>query len=319
MLSLSQLCTTVKGKQWLLWITGVLLTLLSCPIVISSPSSLEHIETHRFVFLCHPQAQKAGFFLARRAESIADELSQLLGFSLRSKVAVILLPAGYNLKTAVPDLPAPPSWATGAAYSEQNTILIFIRARSDLEKTFRHELHHILLGQAFQGSHRVPRWLDEGLAILQADEWSPQRLMTMTQAVLSGRVIPMDRLVRNFPADPWAAEIAYCQSFYFISFLKGRFGNNAFRKFLRTYSSHGDFHAAMHSAYGRSWEEIEVDWRAYLRVRFNWIPVITSTSTLWFIAALLFVAGYILKRKKTRLRLMELQQAEESEHNDTSL
>lgn len=290
----------------------LVLALVPLSAGISSPLSFERIETSRFVFLCHPQAQKACFFLARRAEALADELSQLLGFSFRHKVTVILLPAGHDIHTVLPNLPAPPGWATGAAYPEQNTILVFVRAGSDLEKTFRHELHHILLGQAFHGRHRVPRWLDEGLAMLIADEWSIQRLTTMTMAVLSKKIIPMEQLVRAFPADIQTAEIAYCQSFYFISFLKGSFGEVSFQKFLRAYSSHGDFHAALRSAYGCTWEEMERKWQDYLSLRFSWIPLITSSTTLWFFSALLFVAGYVRKRKKTKLMITQWQQTEES-------
>ncbi|MCX8044700.1 MAG: peptidase MA family metallohydrolase [Desulfobacterota bacterium] len=314
LVSLSQLYKTVKEKQCARWITGALLVTISSNASICHLLSFERIETTRFVFLCHAEAQKAGRFLARHAEAISDEVSQLIGFSLRNKVTVILLPAGHDLKSIAPDLSPLPSWATGAAYPEQNTIVIFIRSKSDIEKTFRHEVHHILLGQAFRGSQRVPRWLDEGLAMLLADEWNIQRLATMTMAVLSKNIIPMEQLVKGFPADLQNAELAYCQSFYFISFLKGSFGEEAFQTFLRAYSSHGDFYAALRHTYGYSWEEVERKWRDYLSLRFSWIPLITSSTTLWFIATLLVIAGYVRKRRQ-RLRL-EAEQKDAVEEVD---
>ena len=77
----------------------------------------------------------------------------------------------------------------------------------------------MLLGRAF-GSGHVPRWLQEGMAIIIAGEWSLQRLSTMTMAVLTGNVLRMDDIAHAFPRDKHRAELAYCQSFYFISFLR---------------------------------------------------------------------------------------------------
>jgi len=281
---------------------------LSCPA-----ASLEQIAIDHFVFWYAPQDRTAARFLSRRADAIADELSQLIGFTLRQKVLVVLARRHEDFQRFAPDAPAPPSWAVGAAYPERNTILLFLKRRADLEKTFRHEVHHILLDQAFQGSTRVPRWLDEGLALLQADEWSLQRLATMTQAVLSKKIIPMEELTTAFPDDPERADIAYCQSFYFISFLKAQFGDDAFKKFLHAYSGHRDFPAALRSAYGCPWEELQSRWLDYMKLRFSWIPIITSTSTVWFIATVVFLAGYIRKRRQSRLRLQAWQQQEAAE------
>ena len=211
---------------------------------------------------------------------------------------------------ARPDAGRLPSWAAGAAYPEKNLIVLLLNRGSDLDKTFLHETHHMLLGQAFKGSERVPRWLDEGLAMIWADEWSLSRLNTMTMAVLSGKLLPMDELAGHFPSDLRAAEIAYCQSFYFIAFLKGEFGDEAFQRFFLEYIKHKDFTGALRLAYQMDWPELEKLWLKHTALRFSWIPLITSTSTLWFPAALLFIAGYIRKKHKARQILLAWQQEE---------
>jgi hypothetical protein len=223
-------------------------------------------------------------------------------------VEVFVVRTFEDFKRACPDAAPVPRWAVGVAYPEKNRIVLLLGMRADLLQTFRHELHHILLGKAFNGREKVPRWLDEGLAMLQADEWSLSRLATMTGAVLTGSLIPMDSLVASFPAELWNAELAYCQSFYFISFLKGKFGDEAFRQFLRQYSTHKDFHTALRSAYRCSWEALERQWHDYLRLRFSWVPLITSTSTLWFGATLLFLLGYLRKKTRSRQQLRQWEQ-----------
>jgi hypothetical protein len=185
-----------------------------------------------------------------------------------------------------------------------------LRGRFNLIKTFRHELIHILLGHAFRGKEKVPRWLNEGLAMIAAREWSFSRLSTMTWAVLTNALIPMDEIMESFPWDPKLAELAYCESFYFISFLKGKFGREAFKFFLQEYSKQKDFHRSLKKVYHLRWPEMESLWLEYLRLRFSWIPIITSSTTLWFSMTLLFLVGYMQKRRRNRLKLQQWEKEE---------
>ena len=58
--------------------------------------------------------------------------------------------------------------------------------------------------------------------------------------------------------------------------------------------------------------DLEERWLVYLKLRVSWIPIITSVSTLWFIAALIFVYGYARKKRQAERRLKEMEKEEES-------
>ena len=47
------------------------------------------------------------------------------------------------------------------------------------------------------------------------------------------------------------------------------------------------------------WDEIEELWLEYLKLRFSWIPILFSTGTLWFLASLVFIWGYVHKKRKS--------------------
>jgi hypothetical protein len=189
-------------------------------------------------------------------------------------------------------------------------MLLLTGRGGDIDAVFIHEANHILLGQAFRGAERVPRWLAEGLAMTWADEWSLSRLTTMTMAALSGRLLPMDELAEGFPADLQSAETAYCQSFYFLAFLKAEYGGEAFQRFFQEYAKNKDFRGALRLAYKMEWPDLEKQWLKYVALHFSWLPLITSTSTLWFAAALLFIAGYIRKKHRGRQQLRAWEQEE---------
>ena len=283
-------------------------------ILVSQAFALQKQETQYFRF----QSDDATIVskLAREADSIAEEIIDDLGLPLQKPVDVIIASGVEQFHRIQPEGSHVPSWAVGVAYPSMNLIILLSpkehqRGRIDLTKTFRHELMHSMLGQAFKGKEHVPRWLDEGLAMIAAQEWSVSRLSTMTFAVLGRSLIPMDEITTSFPWDPKQAEIAYCESFYFISFLKGKFGSDAFKQFLREYIRHKNFQQAIRSAYTVRWQEMEKLWIDYLRLRFSWIPLITSSTTLWFLATLIFLLGYLRKKRMNRLKLAEWKKEEE--------
>jgi hypothetical protein len=237
-------------------------------------------------------------------------MARALGLTLTGDVDIYVVQDIGLFYRERPDAGRLPSWAAGAAWPEKNMILVLADRGGDIEKVLAHEMNHLLLGQAFRGAERVPRWLAEGLAMMWSDEWSLQRMATMTIAALSGSLLPMDELAERFPYDVRTAEIAYCQSFYFISFLKGQFGDEAFQRFFQEYTKYRDFRVAVRLAYKMDWEELEKLWSKYIALHFSWLPLITSTSTVWFLMTLLFLAGYLRKKQRARQMLREWQQEE---------
>ncbi len=296
---------------------AIIYTVILYSFLASQPlSAFEKAESGLFTFYYTPADRKTADFLIRNGTAIARDVSGLLGFSFTAGITVYIAPDKKSFLAMQPAGARVPRWAIGVAYPLKNRIYLLKGPRIDIERTFRHELSHILLGQAFGGKHRVPRWLDEGLAIIQAGEWSLDRLSKMTFAVLTDRLLPMESLAERFPVDLRKAEIAYCQSFYFISFLKGEFGEAAFQRFLKEYSKYKDFERAIWETYRIGWYTMESRWLKYLSLRFSWIPILTSSGFLWFIAGLVFIWGYLRKKQKSRQKLQQWALEERALYGD---
>jgi Peptidase MA superfamily len=276
----------------------------------SQALAFQKAEAGAFVFFYNKQDEKTAEILISNAGLIADRLSESLGFKFQGKTRVIVVSTQKEFQRVQPRGARIPSWAIGVAYPAKKLIVLLKKPRCDIVKVFRHELTHVLLGRAFSGEANVPRWLDEGLAMIQADEWNPSRLSTITSAVLTDSLLSMDSIAESFPRDPKDAELAYCQSFYFISFLKGKFGEDAFKGFLKEYSRHGNFSRAVRKTYFVSWDTIENQWLDYLTLRFSWIPIITSTGFIWFVASIIFILGYIRKKRKARIKMKQWETEE---------
>jgi len=59
-----------------------------------------------------------------------------------------------------------------------------------------------------------------------------------------------------------------------------------------------------------SLDQLEDRWQRYLKMRFSWIPIITSATALWFLLALLFLLAYA---KKTRAKRQLYEQWDKEE------
>lgn len=237
-----------------------------------------------------------------------------LGIDFEERTKVYLAPSFRKFQEIQPGGEIP-SWAVGVAYPSLNLIIMkspraIKRGHIDLIKVFKHEFTHIALGRAFKGREKVPRWLDEGLAMYESREWDLSRVSTMTRAVLTDSLIPLSEITHYFPLEAGRAELAYSESFYLISFLISRYGRESFHEFIKEYSGGKGLKDVLMEVYGIRWEELEERWRNYLKLRFSWIPIITSATTLWFLVTIVFILVYLKRKKAYRLKLEEWEREE---------
>ena len=278
---------------------------------VCSASDYIGINTPHFSFYFHARDEKLMRPLIDRAEGVRREIMEYLGTAFEGRTKVYLAPSSREFQEIQPRGEIP-SWSVAVAYPGLNLIIIKSpRATKgghiDLGKVFKHEFTHIAVGRAFKGKDKAPRWLNEGLAMYVSREWDLSRVSAMTRAVLTDSIIPLSEIIHSFPQEADRAELAYSESFYLISFLISRYGKGSFHRFIKVYSEGKGLNEALMEVYGIGWEELEVEWRYYLKLRFSWIPIVTSTTTLWFLITIAFILAYLRKRRETRLKLEELE------------
>ncbi len=222
-------------------------------------------------------------------------------------------------------------WVAALAYPAQGKILmkspkLLLGGQPDYEKIFFHEVAHIALFRALQpriqGKKRsdnlsnsnkisIPMWLHEGYAIYIAREWSPNREVLLTQAVMRNKIIPLGRLVSNFPAEEHMARLAYAESADLVHYLINSFGKEAFHRFIAILGEGYRFGHACRHTYGMELFELEARWKKHLKKRYTWVSLLSSTGTLWFLTAIVFLASYIYKKKTTKETLARWEEEEE--------
>lgn len=275
------------------------------------------MENDHFIIRYAAGDERIAAELARESQAIRERIVTDIGADFAEKTEIRLSPTLEAFRDAQPGGIRIPIWAVGVAYPGENVIVLrspraVKGSRIDVIDVFAHEFSHIAIGRALTGVD-VPVWLDEGLAIYEAREWTFSRIAVLTRASLTDRLIPLTVLVRGFPAEEGPAELAYAESFMFVSFLINKVGREVFHRLIRDYTRYGDLEGALRRGTGMTLAELEERWLVYLKLRVSWTPIITSVSTLWFIMALIFIYGYLRKKRQAKRRLKELAAEEELE------
>ncbi len=125
-----------------------------------------------------------------------------------------------------------------------------------------HETTHVVLAGRF-GTHHVPRWADEGMAVLsEPRERVELHLRNLPAHEREGSLFRVGELVQmaDYP-EPRRVGAFYAQSVSLVEFLCKRKDPATFARFLRE-GLEGRYEAALERHYGyRSFAELERDWR----------------------------------------------------------
>ncbi len=247
--------------------------------------------------------------LAAEVEAIYDDVVGDIGVAPRAGTDVYLESTHEAFQQRQPQQDKVPEWAVGLAYPAQNLIVLKAPAaalygRVDPFRTFRHELAHLTLHQALDGVP-VPRWLDEGLAMYEAREWTLRTTAVLSTLTLKKAFIPLATLTNEFPVSFGEAEAAYALSFSMVAYLLNRQGRERFHAFIREVQAGRTLSQSSQAAFGLSFYDLEERWHRYLRIRYTWVPVVTSSAALWFAASLLFLWVYVRKQRAARRKVAE--------------
>lgn len=239
---------------------------------------------------------------------VKQELEQVFGWTLRVKPTVVLIAARSDFQRLVPN----PLFVAVALPSQNAIVIDTSRTRSaplDLRVILAHEMAHLLLHQYIERS-RLPRWLDEGVC-----QWftggvteiliDPHRSV-LGEALGSGEYIALADITSRFPSDPRKLMLAYEQSRDIVTMIANRFGSEKLLGILHRLHNGESIEAGVRSELGVTLEDLEKTWQRKLTGGVMWWGRLAANlyGILFFLAALLAVAGFAVQmyRRKKRFR-----------------
>ena len=216
------------------------------------------------------------------------------------EIHVVLAPESSPLARTMP------AWVTGytdGVTTSEGSVVVILAERTPsypdggLEEVLAHEVAHVLIRRA-AGGRRVPRWFDEGLAMLAGRSWRLRDQTELAIGLLGGPRVPLWKLDDLFAGDRRQVEHGYALAGTLVQDLLERYGSSVPRIVLARVA-HGDtFDEALRGATGATSIEIgEAFWERQAALK-RWIPILTSTAALWFAISVLAIVAAIRRRRQ---------------------
>ncbi len=194
----------------------------------------------------------------------------------------------------------------GVAYPTISLALVSVRqhdqsATPAVQKVFRHELAHVMLGLATNHAP-VPRWFAEGLAIEQAAERTLDRIERLAMASFTGGLIPWRTLDESFSQGHGEVDVAYAQSADMVNWLIRSQGPGRLPVLTMHLREGVPFEQAARETWGRALAGMESSWRDDARMRFTLAPL-WGGGFLGLAGATLTLAAVLRRRGRAKKTL----------------
>jgi cellulose synthase operon protein C len=228
--------TAFTGDPYNVWVKNTLDLLDTYPQYVTK-------ATQRFeLFLHGDEADLLELYMADLSEEAYESLARRYGARPDTPVRVEVYPSHADFSVRSVGLAG--LGALGIAFG--NILALdspAARGPGDFNwgSTLWHEIAHAVTLAASQ--HRVPRWLTEGISVLEERRarpgWGDDVSLDFVVAMKRGLVLPVSELNSGFvrPRYPQQIAHAYYQSSLVAEWIEQEFGDNALRDMLRAYGN----------------------------------------------------------------------------------
>ncbi len=210
-----------------------------------------------------------------------------------------------------------PSWVMAYAVGNAGWVVLLPQRipaypDGDLEQVLRHEIAHVLVARA-AGRYGVPRWLNEGLAIVAAREWRFEDRGRLVLEAFRRRRASMSDVELEFSRGSVASARAYAVSVAFVRYLMDQYGSHMPARILDRVAEGKTFRTAFRDATGRSLTEVEADFWADFDFWNRWVPFLTSSAALWMVVTGLALLAFRRRRERDEAQRRQWEEEELAE------
>lgn len=242
---------------------------------------------------------------------VYPDLAHSIGASLEAPTRVFIAPSQEVFDNFTGGIV--PHWGEAVADLRRRLIVLksprWSRPSRQLEILVIHELTHLLLAEALNGA-QAPRWFNEGLAIYYAKDPSYADATLVSRALLSGDLIPLERIDDLLEFQQVKAQLAYQESYLAIRFILEQWGPDGLRRLVEELSRTPDLDASFKAALGIDFVDFQSEWYDYVRTHYRWHFLLEFDTYVWFLILFLFIAAFVTIQIRNRRTLKRWQREE---------
>jgi len=272
------------------------------------------INSISFPIEIHFEGDAPSYLDSHLSEREYKRIAKLFGLSQSAETSAVIVT--FYKKAEAPVLGIKlPEWGGGGALGIDSIFIPldveYAFFHQDFQRIITHELVHLIINRKY-GNVNIPRWFHEGMAMALSGEIDSDAPVTLSKAVLSRKLLPLDSIkyVNRFKRDK--AHLAYCQSHFAVQFLMSQYGQDLLPELLSEIKNKSSFESACIHAFGLNKREIDSVVNQKIRSQYHFSFLLTDTF-FWILILLLAISGFVATflRKKKLIKEMELDEKEQ--------
>jgi len=284
----------------------ITLLLTAAPAVAAAVAPTHSLAKGRFLFVFTEADRGVATHLAEVGPTALAKIEKRLHIHLPTPIRVHI-----QERLKIPDSVAVAEWIEGLAIANRNTILLrsprVSTAPLNLDTVFAHELTHLALHRRVPRG--LPRWLDEGLAMLVSRELRPGDIPILARLAATHSLTDFTAGRPDFGGER-APRAAYAQALSMVHYLKQEGGWEGLARLLDRLAAGNGVVTAVATVYGQGFHATVDDWHSAVRLRYTWLPLILSGSLVWFLASPVVGLGLLRKWRIGQRRIREMAEEE---------
>jgi hypothetical protein len=227
------------------------------------------------------------------------DISRLLGLTDPGpSIRVVLASETSDLARSTPP------WIAGFATSGSDSVVIFpARTPSypddSLEDVLRHEVAHVLIWRASAGQ-RIPRWFNEGVAMEVERERGFRDQTQLFYQLVKGPRTNLTELDRLFSGGQNDQTRAYALAGALVHDFFRQYGQDTCGEILLRLRRGVRFDDAFAEVTGKTPADVDSEFWRRQRVWTTWVPIITSSTTVWLVITMLALLAIYMRRRRNR-------------------
>jgi hypothetical protein len=280
------------------WKMGLPIAFLTIILMFSHPQLLMGAVSPQFIIEAPESLEPLAAHLKEINPQALQRMMDLMGLEHPGPpIRVILTPNGSPLAQETP------GWISGYALSHASTIVlltdrVMTYPNDSLNDVFLHEIGHILAHRA-AGEQPLPRWFDEGLAMMAARAWDLEDRARLVWAMVSDTQVSLDELNALFIKDSPSIRRAYVLAYAFILDLLEHTHHDVPKRILAKVKQGLSFSEAFVETTFMTLTQAEESFWSRQTLWNRWLPVATSSAMLWLAITLLAFWAFTRQRKRT--------------------
>ena len=250
--------------------------------------------------------------------SILEALKTKTQLSFRGEVNIFLAKDRSSWEKLTHD--KLPNWSNAVTKPELGIIYILYQQsrKKKMYTTLRHELFHVLIGNNFSGD-LIPRWFEEGAAMLYAGERFSDYASTLSKANLTKSLLTLDEIERVLKFQKNKANLAYAQSYLGVKMIVDALGWEGIRDLLVKTRQNQDWNHAFFLILQMDKEQFEWKLFKYIEDNYKWSFIFQSEMFLWVILPFVVIMVFILIRLRNYRTVRQWEYEDQQTPNNLNL